>query len=138
MNTTAPVAFESVQKISDQKSFINFLTESLYWPIDQEIEFEDLTYYWDTDEFGYDKDYFRGSSIFQIRPFVQDQPWGIFILQPKTPKIYIGELKNILRSLTPSPRKLKDYPTWKPNHLLFICTHDWKNYTFAHFNGEKP
>lgn len=133
-----PLPIEAVSSIKDQKSFFAFLNNYLAWPIKEEIDFEDATYYWDTSEFGYDKSYFKGSSIYQLRPFVQDQPWGIFILHLTSPKIFISELKNILRSLCPSIRKLRDYPTWKPNHLLFICTYDWKNYTFAHFDGDKP
>ena len=133
-----PLSIEAVNSIKDQKSFFVFLNKYLSWPFTEETNFEDATYYWDTDEFGCDKSYFKGSSIYQLRPFTNDQPWGIFILQLSRPRIYISELKNILRSLSPSVRKLKDYPTWKPNHLLFICTHDWKDYTVAHFDGDKP
>jgi len=127
-----------VQNISSQESLFIFLREHLNWKFPEDLPFEDLTYYWDTDEFGLNKNYFKGSSVFQIRPLNPGQPWGIFIIELKTPKLSITELRNIIRGLAPSVRKVKDYPTWKPQHLLFICTHDWKNYTFAHFTGDKP
>ena len=133
-----PVPLEAVQKINDKKSFFAFLKQELNWPIEEEIEFEDATYYWDTDEFDYPKEYFKGSEIFQLRPFTEIQPWGIFFLHLAKPKPGIIQLRNIVRSLSPSKRKLKDYPTWIPNHLLFICTDNWKDYTFAHFEGIKP
>jgi len=129
---------EAIHSIKDQITFLSFLKEHLSWPIEEDANFEEATYYWDTEEFGYDKNFFKESTIYQLKPFMQDQPWGIFILHLSSQRIFISELRNIIRSLNPSIRKLKDYPTWRPNHLLFICTYDWKNYTFAHFEGDKP
>ncbi|OGU73051.1 MAG: hypothetical protein A2V93_07265 [Ignavibacteria bacterium RBG_16_34_14] len=133
-----PIQISEVQKIKDQSTFFAFLKNELNWPIEQDIEFEDATYYWNTNEFDYPIEYFKGSEIFQLRPFTDVQPWGIFFLLLGKPKPSITELRNIVRSLSPAKRKLKDYPTWKPNHLLFICTHNWQDYTIAHFEGENP
>ena len=132
------ISFEAVQNIHDQASLFKFLRDQLNWKLDEDLLFEDLTYFWDTDEFGHKKKFFKGSSIYQIRPFSQNQPFGIFIIELKTQRLHITELREIIRGLAPTVRKVKDFPTWRPQHLLFICTHNWKNYTFAHFTGEKP
>ena len=133
-----PLSIEAVGSIKDQNSLFEFLKNYLAWPIGEDIDFEDATYYWDTEEFDYPKEYFKGSEIYQLRPFSAAQPWGIFFLHLAKSKPSTSELRNIVRSLSPAKRKLKDYPTWQPNHLLFICTDNWKNYTFAHFDGDSP
>jgi len=136
MNNAVPI--EAVKKISDQSSFFEFLKNELNWPIAEDVEFEDATFYWDTDEFDYPKDYFKGSEIYQLRPFSPAQPWGIFFLKLTKETPSITELRNIVRSLSPSKRKLKDYPTWNPENILFICTYNWKDYKLVHFEGDKP
>ncbi|MBU2444499.1 MAG: hypothetical protein KJ666_02855 [Bacteroidetes bacterium] len=83
------IPFEAVQKIHDKESFFLFLRDQLNWRLSDNLSFEDLTYFWDVNEFGYTKNYFKGSSIHQLRPFNNYQPWGIFIIELKnTPTAY--------------------------------------------------
>ncbi|MEW5799421.1 MAG: Eco57I restriction-modification methylase domain-containing protein [Bacteroidota bacterium] len=126
----------AIQNIHSREDFLRFLSSELSWPIPDDLSFDNVTFDLFPDELGIKQEDLRGSTIAQLRPFVQDQPWGIFILQLKQPRLYLTELRNILRALEPMKRKLKDFKTWNPQHVLFICTSDWSNYTFAHFEGE--
>ena len=126
----------SIHSIHSREDFLRFLSSELAWPIPDDLSFEDVTFDVYPDELGIRREDLRGSTIAQIRPFVQDQPWGIFVLQLQQPRLYLTELRRVLRALEPMKRKLKDFKTWNPQHVLFICTNDWKNYTFAHFEGE--
>ena len=129
---------EAVHSIKDQSSFLRFLRDNLAWPIDESISFENLTYDWFPSDLALTPEDLRGSKIFQLRPFTQYQPWGIFILQLSSSRLYMSELRRLLRNLVPRQRVVQSHPTWKLAHLLFICTNDWKSYTFAHFEGDKP
>jgi len=126
----------SIHSIHSREDFLRFLSSELSWPIPDDLSFDDVTFDVYPDELGIRREDLRGSTIAQIRPFVQDQPWGIFVLQLQQPRLYLTELRRVLRALEPMKRKLKDFKTWNPQHVLFICTNDWKNYTFAHFEGE--
>ncbi len=138
IHNTKPIAVEAILRIGDQKSFLSFLRDQLVWTLPDEVPFEDLTYKWFHDDFGYNETDLHDSAIHQLAPFVAGQPWGIFFLHLKTPRLYVSELRKLLRGFAPMKRKLKNYPTWNPSNILFICTPDWKNYTFAHFKGENP
>ena len=131
------IPVEAAHSIHDQNSFFAFLRNQLNWPLQDNIDVKDAMFGWEPESIGLKPEDLRGSSITQLRPFVEGQPWGIFFLHLKQEKLYVTELRRILRGLQPMKRKLKDYPTWNPQHVLFVCTPDWKNYTFAHFEGEE-
>ncbi|MDI6802884.1 MAG: Eco57I restriction-modification methylase domain-containing protein [Bacteroidota bacterium] len=129
---------EAVQNIHNQNSFFQFFKDHLGWKIQDDISFDELTYGWSPEEMDLKSDDLRGSRISQLRPFTHDQPWGIFFIHLAKPQVYVTQLRKLIRALAPMKRKHKDYPTWNPHNLLFICTPDWKNYTFAHFEDGKP
>jgi len=131
-----PIPIQSVKDVYDQASFVKLLRDELAWPIQDDLKLEDITFDWFIEDIGLKPDDLRGSRFVQLRPFQNDQPWGIFFVELKAPRLYVTEFRKILRALSPMKRKHKDYPTWNPKNLLFICTPDWKNYTFAHFEGE--
>ena len=106
--SASPVSFQSVQRIASRETLIEFLKNDLGWQIQEDVPFEDITYGWNPEEFGINASDLRGSEISQLRPFTHDQPWGIFFLYLKQPKLYITELRNLIRALTKMKRKLKD------------------------------
>lgn len=128
---------KSIHNIHSREDFLKFLSSELAWPVPEDLSFDDVTFDIYPSEVGIRPEDLRGSTIAQLRPFVKEQPWGIFILQLKQPRLYLTELRKILRALEPMKRKLKDFKTWNPQHILFICTNDWKSFTIAHFDGEK-
>lgn len=126
-----------IHSINSRETFLRFLADTLQWPIPEDLAFNELTFDAYPEEWGVRREDLRGSTISQLRPFVDGQPWGIFLLQLAQPRLYTTELRTIIRGLEPRKRKVQGHQTWDPKHLLFICTHDWKSYTFAHFDGEK-
>ncbi len=132
-----PIPIQSIQNVSDDKSFLQFLQQELNWPLPADLAFEDLTYDWFPSDIGLKPEQLRGSSILQLKPMAQDQPWGIFIIKLQSSQLYITELRTIIRALRPLKRGAKGHKTFPHEHLLFICTPDWKNYTFAHFEGKE-
>lgn len=133
------VPVQVIHSIHDQKSFLQFLRDELLWDIPLNLKFDDLTFGWNPEEIGLSKADLRGSGISQLRPFKDEaQPWGIFFIHLNSPRLYITALRKIIRGLNPRKRQHANHPTWKPLHLLFVCTHDWKSYTFAHFDGDDP
>jgi len=119
--------------------FRNFLQDKLNWSI-REVSKESLTYEFLPEELkidGKQLNRLSADTIYQLIPFIRNQPWGIFLLELNNPKVYVTFLRQILRRLVPSRRKSSILPTWKVENLLFICTYDYKDFTFAHFKGEK-
>ena len=45
-------------------------------------------------------------------------------------------LRKILRGLVSSRRKEAGLPSWKREHLLFICTQGWQHFRFAYFRSK--
>ena len=41
----------------------------------------------------------------------------------------------MLRGLVPNRRKAASLPSWQADNILFICTHNWEHYRFAHFRS---
>ena len=127
--------------IRDFDGFCNFLRFKLYWPIKEDLSKESLTYEFLPEELRIEEKQLRhleGDSIYQIRPFTTNQPWGIFLLELNNSKVYTTFLRQILRGLVPSRRKKSStLPTWEFENLLFICTYNYENFTFAHFKGER-
>lgn len=132
------IPLEAVHSIHNQNSFFQFLKDHLGWKIQDDVSFDNLTYDYFPKDIGLKPEDLRGSRIFQLRPFTNNQPWGIFFIHLAKPQVYVTQLRKLIRALAPMKRKHKDYPTWNPTNLLFICTPDWKNYTFAHFKGDNP
>ncbi|HQU46889.1 MAG TPA: TaqI-like C-terminal specificity domain-containing protein, partial [Pirellulales bacterium] len=67
--------------------------------------------------------------------------WGIFLIEFKhrdaftTGRGMTGPLRRILRGLVPSKRKQSHLASFKREHLLFICTHEFQPYRFAYFKA---
>lgn len=78
---------EAVQNIHNQNSFFQFLRDHLGWNIQDDISFDDLTFGWQPEEMGLKSDDLRGSRISQLRPFTNDQPWGIFFIHLAKPQV---------------------------------------------------
>jgi hypothetical protein len=125
----------------DFDGFCSFLRTKLNWRIKEDLSKESLTYEFLPEELRIEEKQLRhlkGDSIYQLIPFTKEQPWGIFFLELNNPKVYTTFLRQILRGLVPSRRKKSSIlPTWKLENLLFICTCNYQDFTFAHFKGEK-
>lgn len=136
----------ALHDVVDLKTFVDVLLRNqLGWPIEQEVtQLDDIAFEWTEDELkakGLSKHLTEGK-IFQIQPLVDDQTWGIFVLEFKRADVFTKErgttriLREVLRGLVGSRDKRADQKTWQPDQILFICTHQYQHFRFAHF--KKP
>jgi hypothetical protein len=131
-------------KCRDQASFFRFLlNDTLDWPVSDSEKIEDISFGWSPAELqavGIERRLVEGP-IWQIQPLEQRQPWGIFVLEFRDPdslsnrRGMAGVLRRVLRGLVASRRKDPNRPSWKHEHLLFICTHHWQTFRFAYFRS---
>jgi hypothetical protein len=132
---------KSVREVEDLDSLLNLLSEELDWPLDPDYCQEDITFEWTADELRLPEsadERFQDGVVHQLRPMVRNQPWGIFLVQFKSDKIYKTALRQVLRGLVPGRRKSPHLQSWQHDNLLFICTTaDCDRFTFAHFRCEK-
>ena len=133
--TTGQQIEQALKNVTDQSSFINeLLIYTLDWRFTDEIEqIEDIAYEWtleDLDANDLDEKIVDGR-VFQIPP-LEDNPWGIFILEFKNPDIFLRgrglttPLRKVLRGLVPRRRRSSHLPAFNREELLFICTYNSK------------
>ncbi len=135
----------TLSRCGDEQSFFQeLLHKTLSWPVASIGMVEEIAYAWSAAELkaaGLERDVVDGRA-WQIQPLEHQQPWGIFVLEFKNPDAFTtgrgmaGVLRRILRGLVSSRRKDAGLPSWKRDHLLFICTHRWEHYKFAYFRAK--
>ena len=77
------ISDQAIKSIKDIESLLEFLPDKLDWPIEDD-DLEAITYPYTPDELGLDTQYENMiASIKQLRPLVDNQPWGIFFLDFK-------------------------------------------------------
>lgn len=135
-----PIPQEALREIRDFNSFVWFLRNELDWPVpeDRQLTPEDLTYEYLASELQLKSEHADRLKIRQLVPFYSGQPWGIFLLEFSTSKFYRSLFRQVMRALAPRRQHDPGLPNWKPQHLLFICTNDYQQFTFGHFSGDKP
>ena len=142
---TAEQIQQAITNVRDQQSFIqNLLIDTLGWQIPDGIDqIEDIAYGWTQEELGandLDRHLIDGQ-IFQIQSMLEDQPWGIFVLEFANEEVFTtgrgltGPLRKVLRGLVPKRRGNPNRPTWDRENLLFICTHEYRYFRFAYFKA---
>jgi hypothetical protein len=135
-----PIPEAVLRTVSDFKSFREFLRTQLRWPVPggDELAVEDLTYSYLSTDLQLKPETSDRLGVRQLIPLQSGQPWGIFLLEFSTPKFYRTLVRQVLRALAPRRQRDSRLPAWDHESLLFICTHDYRQFTFAHFSGEKP
>jgi len=140
----------AVARVADQDSFVQILlAETLGWNIPAGVErIDDISLPWSVDELrarGLDGRLADGKA-WQIQSLRQDQPWGVFLLEFASDAHFTargglhgatGTLRQVLRGLVPSRRHDSGLPSWRREHLLFICTHDYRQFRFAYFKAPR-
>ena len=137
-----------LEKVKTFNQLLPWLQGNLNWPIDEmEVEeepFENLTFEYDpaTDLGLKAEDVAHFREICQLRPFVSNQPWGIFFISFEDKKIPIGVLKRVLGGLTLKKRQSankSDQKSWNLHDLLFVSAHGEsgeRELSFLHFAEE--
>lgn len=136
---------KAVGRVRNQASFIQeLLVDALEWPIADDVaSLEEIAYLWTEDELGAIGlgEKVVGGSAYQI--VLPDNPWGIFILEFENPDVLVtgrgmtGVLRRVLQGLVIKKRGSRDsrLAAFKRENLLFICSHDYERYRFAHFKA---
>lgn len=138
----APKTIEAaLEKATDEQSFLRgVLIDLLGWPIDPNVaSVEEIAYDWTKDELkaaDLDKKIVEG----RIRQLaLPDCPWGIFIVEFKNPDVFTSgrgmtvPLRQVLSGLVPRQKRAAHLPSFFREHLLFICTHEYRYFRFVHF-----
>ncbi|MGB2862004.1 MAG: hypothetical protein WBC05_01645, partial [Sedimentisphaerales bacterium] len=146
---TAEQIQHAIHQVENQRTFIdNLLRDTLNWPIELDFDpdIEDITYEWTDDDLnaeGLSRDVLSGP-VLQMQSLEQErkQPWGIFILEfaNETPFVtgrgLTGPLRKVLRGLVRKRRgRQANLKAWDREHLLFICTHQYRHFRFAYFKA---
>ncbi len=137
-------AIRKVQESGDESALIEvLLQDALYWPLadedDENIEIDNISYDW-TDELT--EMGFSGTDtpieLRQVMPF-PNWPHGIFIVKFGSSNFFTqgrgmtGPLRTILRQLMEKVRPTANHPSWKKDHLLFLCHSETEYFQFARF-----
>ncbi len=128
----------SIKKVVDAESMLSYCSANLGWNTGG-FEFDDIdevTYNFTASDLGLQEDAFaRINELRQIRPFVDNQPFGIFLVSFEDKSLNVSSLRRILQRLSPS-RHGRDYKTWETDKILFFCfwgTKDRRSIGFAAF-----
>jgi hypothetical protein len=74
----------SIKQVHDLKTMLAYFAEKLNWRIDVDSfdDIEDITYGFDACDIGLKAEEFsKIASLRQLRPLVDDQPWGVFAVE---------------------------------------------------------
>ena len=148
---------QAVQSVHNFESLVDFLRNSLNWPIpDEGLEFDDITYDWPAIDLELDSNtqarvigcrQLRLSDLqFDLSEFdantpVSQQPWGIFFIEFHD-DVELDAcrtlLRRVLRGLVDRPTRSASLPFWDYDKILFICTTtNFQNIGFTCFSGKK-
>lgn len=134
---------ERLRSIKSFPSLVKYLRDELDWPIESD-DVEELSFDYQPEELGLDsKTAVKIKEIKQLRPFVTNQPWGIFYINFEPKQLPIVALRRILSKLVFKKRQSGNkaqQATWQLNDLLFISSYgesDERAISFAHFSEDK-
>jgi hypothetical protein len=132
-----PKDIAKLRALTDFPALVAYLRDELDWPIEVEDAHE-ITFEYEAVELGIDpKHAVKIEAIKQVRPLVDNQPWGIFYIEFETKRLPVVVLRRILRTLVPrSRRRDPDRPVWRMDDLLFISAQGevgYRSISFAHF-----
>jgi hypothetical protein len=131
----------AVRSVQDLNSLLALLRDELGWRLPDPPEWSELTFEWHAHELRVSESSaqrLKDGKVYQLRPLLAQQPWGIFFVIFDRPRISITTLRQTLRGLVSQRRQASRLPSWNLENLLFICTtSDYDRFTFAHFRGEK-
>jgi predicted helicase len=118
-----------MKNIRDFKSLLSWLSHELNWDtgIDDYDDIEDVTYNFDARDIHLKPEEFAHiTSLKQLRPLYEKQPWGIFAVEFEGKRLEVNSLRKILSGLVPK-RRNRDHAVWDKKNLLFFCFWGEKN-----------
>lgn len=112
-----------IREVKDLQSMLCYFGENLNWSIDtDDFEVSDYTYEVYSDDLGIKEEEFaKISSLYQMRPFTDSMPFGVFAVTFESKRLEVAALKKILSRLITKKKDNPDYPTWNLHDLIFLC-----------------
>ena len=112
-----------IREVKDLQSMLCYFGENLNWSIDtDDFEVSDYTYEVYSDDLGIKEEEFaKISSLYQMRPFTDSMPFGVFVVTFESKRLEVAALKKILSRLITKKKDNPDYPTWNLHDLIFLC-----------------
>ena len=113
----------TLRDVYSLETMLRYCAGTLHWPIEEEWfeDVDDLVYDFSAADLGIkDEEFSKIQSLKQLRPLVDDQPWGIFAVEFEGKRLEVSALRRILRSLIPN-RNNTDFKTWDYDRILFLC-----------------
>ena len=112
-----------IREVKDLQSMLCYFGENLNWSIDtDDFEVSDYTYELYSDDLGIKEEEFaKISSLYQMRPFTDNMPFGVFAVTFESKRLEVAALKKILSRLITKKKDNPDYPTWNLHDLIFLC-----------------
>ncbi len=133
---------EQIKQIRTFPSLVRFLRDELDWPVATD-DFEDLTFDYAPEELGIDAaNAAKIEEIKRLRPFVANQPWGIFFVKFEPKQMPVVALRRILNSVVVKKRataSAAEQQKWATDDLLFISNYgedEERKISFAHFSQD--
>lgn len=130
-----------LQDVRNLETLLKYCSNKLNWPIEEDWfeGIDDLVYDFSASDLGIKEEEFsRIRSLRQLRPLIDNQPWGIFAVDFSGERLEVSALRRIIRSLVPNRRNV-DFKTWNYDKLLFLCfwgTPEFKTVGFVAFDDD--
>lgn len=104
---------------------LDLLADELDWPLG-DAPLEEAAFEYEPGELGIPPEQVpQIRSLRQLRPLTLRQPWGIFFIEFSGPRLPVGALRRLLRSLVTRKRNAPGtHPTWDRDDLLFVTLNE--------------
>ena len=112
-----------IKNVVDAESMLQYCAMNLGWRLDTSFleDIDDVTYDFNAHDLGLNEDSFaKIKELRQLRPLVDNQPFGVFLVEFEDKELCVSALRRILKRLTPS-KYGREYKTWKCNRIIFFC-----------------
>lgn len=121
----------NIRNVCDFDTMLQYFGEKLEWNIDTE-DFDSADYTYDVyaDELGIKEEELAKTAIYQLRPFCDNMPFGIFAVSFESKKLERASLRKILSGLI-SKKRDEHLRVWDMHDLIFLCFWGERNDRFV-------
>ena len=130
----------SIRNVVDAESMLRYCASNLGWNLDLDAfdDIDEITYDFTARDLGLQEEAFaKIKELRQLRPVMDDQPFGVFLVTFENKSLSVSALRKILQRLTPSNYG-REYKTWRSDRIIFFCfwgTVDRRTIGFAAFEN---
>lgn len=135
------ISAEELARVDSFPKLVTLLRDRLEWPIEDDYELEDVIFEYEPKELGLkDNETAKIREIFQLRPLVTNQPWGVFFLSFEEKQLSVTVLRRILKALVVTKRgesKDANRAAWDKSDLIFAANFGKsgeRELAFVHFS----